>query len=363
MLIINQRFGGIILSYWRKSSMIFREYARPYVIAEIGANHNGDINLAKKMIDVAKECGADCVKFQSWTKDSLFSKKAYEDNYFLKDDYRNRTDYTLESIVDAYHIGKEEHIVLKEYCESVDIGFVSTPFSKEEVDLLVDDLNVPFIKIASMDLDNIPFLEYVAKKKKQVAISTGLCELSDVVDAVRTLKENGCPEIILLHCVSIYPPDDNQVNLNNIDMLRQTFGCKVGYSDHTLGTIAPIMSVAKGVCIIEKHFTLDKNMVGWDHKISADPAELKQICDAAHTGYQMLGSYTKVVSENQERRDAFKRSIVAARDIKAGEIIAKEDLDYKRPGSGIPPKYYKFLIGKVAKRDISFDEIIRMEDF
>ena len=255
--------------------MSFKEFERPYVIAEIGANHNGDMDLAKKMIDVAKECGADCVKFQSWSKDSIFSKKVYDDNFFLRDDYRDRTDYTLESIVDKYHIGIEQHRMLKEYCDSIGIEFNSTPFAKAEVDLLVDELKVPFVKVASMDLNNTPFLEYIAKKKKSVVISTGLCELSDVADAVKTLKDSGCPEVVLLHCVSIYPPEDNQVNLNNIDMLRQTFGCKVGYSDHTLGTIAPIMSISKGVCIIEKHFTLDKNMIGWDHKISAESYRIK----------------------------------------------------------------------------------------
>lgn len=343
--------------------MNFKEFDRPYVIAEIGANHNGDMDLAKKMIDVAKECGADCVKFQSWSKDSIFSKKVYEDNYFLRDDYRNRTDFTLESIVDKYHIGIEQHKMLKEYCDSIGIEFNSTPFAKEEVDLLVDELKVPFVKVASMDLNNIPFLEYIASKKVPVVISTGLCGLSDVDEAVKTLKTNGCPEIILLHCVSIYPPKDEQVNLNNIDMLRNTFGCKVGYSDHTLGVIAPIMSISKGVCIIEKHFTLDKEMVGWDHKISANPKELKIICDASKVGYKMLGSYSKVVNEDLERREAFQRSIVAARSIKKGEIITKEDLDYKRPGSGIPPKYYKFIVGKEAKRDLCYDEIIQMEDF
>lgn len=343
--------------------MEFREYSKPYVIAEIGSNHNGDMELAKKMIDEAKRCGADCVKFQSWSKNTIFSKKTYEDNYFLGDDYRNRTDYTLEEIVDKYHIGIEEHRLLKKYCDKVGIDFNSTPFSKTEVDLLVDELEVPFIKVASMDLNNIPFLKYIAKKGKTVVLSTGLGDLADVSDAVTCLKEFGCPEVVLLHCVSIYPPEDQQVNLNNIDMYRNTFGCKIGYSDHTLGIVAPIMSLAKGVCIIEKHFTLDKDMVGWDHKISANPEELKIICEAASSGYKMLGSYEKVVSESVERRDAFQRSIVAARNIRMGEIITEADLDYKRPGTGIAPKYYEFIIGKRAKRNISYDEIIKIEDF
>ena len=343
--------------------MDFKEYDKPFVIAEIGANHNGDMDLAKEMIDVAKECGADCVKFQSWSKDTIFSRKVYDNNYFLKDDYRNRSDYTLESIVDKYHIDITQHKMLKEYCDTLGIVFNSTPFSKGEVDLLVDELGVPFVKVASMDLNNIPFLIYIARKQIPVVLSTGLCDIADVSDAIKTLKENGCPEVVLLPCISIYPPKDDQVNLNNIDMLRQTFGCKVGYSDHTLGTIAPIISIAKGVCIIEKHFTLDKKMIGWDHKISADPKELAQICDAASVGYKMLGSYTKIVNENKERREAFQRSIVAARPIKKGEIIREEDLDYKRPGNGIAPKYYQFIIGKTARRNLLYDEIIHLDDF
>ncbi len=340
-----------------------KEFGKPYVIAEIGANHNGDMELAKKMIDIAKECGADCVKFQSWTKESIFSKKVYGDNFFLRDDYRNRTDYTLEQIVDKYHIGIQQHRDLKAYCDKVGIDFASSPFSKAEVDLLVDELDVPFVKVASMDLNNTPFLKYIASKGKPVVLSTGLCGIADISDAVTTLKDNGCDNIFVLHCVSIYPPKDEQVNLNNIDLLRMAFGLPTGYSDHTLGIIAPIMSISKGVCIIEKHFTLDKNMVGWDHKVSANPEELKAICEAAVHGYLMLGSHQKIVNEDQERREAFQRSIVAARRIRKGEIITEADIDYKRPGTGIPPKFYQFVIGKEAKRDIEFDEILQMSDF
>lgn len=336
---------------------------KPYIIAEIGSNHNGDMELAKKMIDEAKKCGADCVKFQSWTKDSIFSKKVYKDNYFLKDDYRDRKDYTLEQIVDKFHISSEDHFLLKEYCDQIGIDFASTPFSKDEVDLLVDELKVPFIKVASMDLNNIPFLSYIAQKNKPVVISTGLCEMSDVCDAVKCLEENGCREIVLLHCVSIYPTDDDYVNLNNIDMLRQYFGYPVGYSDHTIGIVAPIMAMAKKVCVIEKHFTLDKEMFGWDHKISANPEELTAIAQASEKAYRMLGSYRKVVNENLERRNAFQRSIVAARDIEKGHVIGEGDITYKRPGTGISPKYSNFVIGKQAKRDIKIDEIIQMEDF
>ncbi|MCI9486924.1 MAG: N-acetylneuraminate synthase [Lachnospiraceae bacterium] len=338
------------------------EHGKTYVIAEAGANHNGDMELAKRLIDSAVACGADCVKFQSWTKDSIFSKKVYQDNFFLRDDYRNRTDYTLEQIVDKYHIDKKKHIELKNYCEEKGIEFASTPFSRDEVDLLIE-LDVPFIKVASMDLNNIPFLEYIATKGKPVILSTGLCPLSDVALAVETLQSNHCTDIILLHCVSIYPPRNDEVNLNNIDMLRTCFDVRVGYSDHTIGTVAPVMSLAKGVCVIEKHFTLDKAMEGWDHKISASPEELSVICEAAKIGHLMLGSRVKTVNEDRERREAFQRSIVAARQIEKGMVISEDAIDYKRPGTGIAPKYYKSVVGRTAKRDIAYDEIISWEDF
>lgn len=342
---------------------LLKKETKPYIIAEIGANHNGDMKLAKKMIDAAVDCGADCVKFQSWSKESIFSRKTYEDNYFLGDDYRSRTDYTLEQIVDKYHINAEKHIELKKYCDYIGIDFSSTPFSKKEVDLLTEELNVPFIKIASMDLNNIPFLKYIAGKGKPVVISTGLCGLTEINNAVECLEKEGCSELVLLHCVSIYPPRNEEVNLNNIDMLKENYGYPVGYSDHTFGTTAPIMSLAKGIKIIEKHFTLDKNMEGWDHKISADPDELKAICDAADVGYKMLGSFRRHISETKERREAFQRSIVAARRIKKGEVISMDDIDFKRPGTGISPQYYEFVVGKEAKRDIDYDELIQLQDF
>lgn len=322
-----------------------------YVIAELGANHNGDMDLAYRLIDSAKDVGADCIKLQSWSVDSLFSKKAYENNSALKES------------VEEYSINREQHLQLKKYCDEVGIDFASTPFSMNEVDMLVDELDVPFIKIASMDLNNLPFLKYVATKHKPVVLSTGLGALADVDIAVRCLEESGCKEIILLHCIANYPPEDKEVNLNNIDMLKKTFEYPVGYSDHTLGTVAPILSIAKGACVIEKHYTLDKNMEGWDHKVSANPEELAIIVEAARRGVQMMGTKRKRVVEPVEKRNAFQRSIVAARPIKQGSRITAEDLDYKRPGTGIAPKYNEFIIGKEAKRDIAYDEIINMEDF
>ena len=186
--------------------------------------------------------------------------------------------------------------------------------------------------------------------------------MEDVCAAIAALERGGCKEIAILHCVSLYPPKDENVNLNNMDMYKKVFDYPVGYSDHTLGTIAPIMSIAKGACIIEKHFTMDKNMEGWDHKVSANPEELKVICDAAREGYAMLGSYRKVVVEDENRREEFKRSIVAKYDMPAGHVLTLEDLAYKRPGTGISPKHYEMVIGRALKHDVKYDDIFQWED-
>lgn len=340
-----------------------RNFTEPYVIAEIGSNHNGDMELARQLIDSAKEVGADCVKFQSWSKDSIFSRQVYNDNYFLKDDYRNRTDYTLEEIVDAFSVSEEELIELKKYCDEVDIEFASTPFSPKEADFLVDVLDVAFIKIASMDINNYPFLDYVARKGKPIIMSTGLSTLAEVDKAVKTIYAAGNKELSLLHCVAIYPPDDHEVNLLNIKMLRDLYDVPVGFSDHTIGATACIGAAIHGACVLEKHFTLDNDMFGWDHKISADPHLMKTIIAEGKRAVKMNGSYNKQLVESEERQNAFKRSIVAGRDIEQGEIFSAENLDFKRPGTGLEPGFVEVILGRKATRDIAFDEQITMEDF
>lgn len=336
---------------------------KPYIIAELGSNHNGDMSLARKLIDAAKAAGADCVKFQSWSKDTIFSKKTYEENYFLADDYRNRTDFNLEEIVDAYSISAAELLEMKLYAGKVGIDCTSTPFSKGEVDFLVDELQADFIKVASMDLNNYPFLRYIASKGKPVLLSTGLSTLSEVDTAIRTIESAGNDQIAILHCVSIYPPEDRQVNLRNMDTLSQAYPYPVGFSDHTIGTCVPIAAVARGACIIEKHFTLDKGMEGWDHKVSADFDDMKVLVEAAQRVYQAIGSGRIERVENDERVSAFRRSIVAARNIKAGEVFTEDMVDFKRPGDGLPPETISAIVGKAAKRDIPFDAMLKFEDY
>lgn len=335
----------------------------PYIIAELGSNHNGDMGLARKLIDAAKQAGADCVKFQSWSKDTIFSRKTYDDNYFLNDDYRNRDDTNLEEIVEAYSISAQELLEMKEYADKVGIDCTSTPFSKNEVDFLINEMEVGFIKIASMDLNNYPFIKYIAEKGKPVVLSTGLSNLKEIDTAIRTIEQTGNSEIVILHCVSIYPPEDKQINLRNMDTLSKMYPYPVGFSDHSLGTCLSHAAVAKGACVIEKHFTLDKSMEGWDHKVSATPEEMKVIVDGAKRIYNSLGTDEIICIENDERLKAFRRSIVAAKEIIKGDVFSEDMLDFKRPGTGLSPDNMEAMIGKKAKRNIAFDEIISRDDF
>ena len=334
----------------------------PYIIAEIGANHNGDMSLAKEMIVAAKEAGADCVKFQSWTKNSVFSKVKYDENKFLADDYRDRDDYTLEEMVDAYSISENELIEMNNFCDENEIECTSTPFSKEEVDFLVDKLNVPFIKIASMDLNNYPFLEYVANKQKPIVMSVGLSELHEIDRAIKTIEMTGNKELIILHCIALYPTKDEDVHLNNIDTFKKLYPYPIGFSDHSLGYSIPLASVVKGVCLIEKHFTLDKNMEGWDHKVSMTPDELKIISSESKRISKALGTTRIVSPEDELKKKEFRRSIVATRDLKAGHIIEQKDLVAKRPGTGITPGEINYIIGRTLKNDIDEDTLFQWDD-
>lgn len=338
-------------------------FCKPYIIAELGSNHNGNMELAKRLIVQAKESGADCVKFQSWSKDTIFSRKKYEDNYFIADDYRNRTDYTLEEIVDAYAISEEELLEMKKFADEIGIDCTSTPFSKKEADFLIDKLNSPFIKVASMDLNNYPFLEYLAKKNRPMVLATGLSELYEIDKAVKTIENTGNKNIVILHCVSTYPPKDGDVNLNNIITLMKAYpDYPIGFSDHTLGTAIPLASVALGACLIEKHFTLDKNMEGWDHKVSANKDEMKIIVEGSKRISEAMGSFRVAATETDERKQEFRRSIVLARDMKKGEVIKYTDIDYKRPGTGIKPEMTDFVVGQVLNKDLKYDHILSRED-
>ncbi|MEY8213823.1 MAG: N-acetylneuraminate synthase family protein [Colwellia sp.] len=344
-------------------NITLENYSKPYVIAELGANHNGDMEVARKLIIEAKEAGADCVKFQSWSKETIFAREKYEDNYFIADDYRDRNDFTLEEIVEEYSISNTELLEMKAFADEIGIDCSSTPFSKAEADFLVEKLKSPFIKVASMDLNNHPFLDYLARKGLPLIISTGLSELHEIDRAVRVIESAGNTQICILHCVSTYPPVDTDVNLNNLTTLMNTYpDYPIGFSDHTIGIEIPLASVALGASLIEKHFTLDKNMEGWDHKVSATKDEMMAIVSGAKRINDALGSFRISATESDEKKAEFRRSIVLTKDMKAGDIITEVDLDYKRPGTGIKPEMTGFIVGMKVNKELSFDHILTKED-
>lgn len=335
-------------------------FSEPYIIAEIGSNHNGDMDLAKEIIDAAVDSGADAVKFQSWTPTSLIAEEEYDRNQSY-DDSPKKHFGSLREMVEKYYLREEQHYELKKYCDENGIAFSSSAFSKEEADL-VEDCGVPFFKVASMDINNLDLLRHLATKDKPVILSTGMATLAEIDRAVDLLEKNNCEDIILLHCIAIYPPAYEDINLNNITMLQKAFGLPVGFSDHSIGTSIPLASVALGSCVIEKHFTLDKDLPGWDHEISADPPEMKIICEESRNINKSLGSFRRKVSEAEEgKKKKFRRSIVVQSDLEEGHVLTEEDLTSKRPGTGISPDMLEHLVGRTLKTNIDKDTVLEWE--
>lgn len=337
-------------------------FGSPYIIAEIGANHNGDMDLAKRMIDSAVECGADAVKFQSWTNKSLIAQAEYDSNQKY-DDSPKKHFGSLKEMVDKYYLREEQHYLLKAYCDEKGVDFCSTPFSEQEVDLL-NDLDVPFFKVASMDVNNLRLLKYIASKGKPVLVSTGMSTLSEIELAVKTIEDAGNDNIVLLHCISIYPPDPKDIHLNNITMLQKMYPkYPIGFSDHTIGVSVPIAAVALGAAVIEKHFTTDKDLPGWDHEVSANPEEMKFIVEQSRIVNEALGNFERTVSiAEQNKKSKFRRSIVLTRDMNEGDTITENDITFKRPGTHIRPDEEKYVIGRKLNRHMKTDELLNWND-
>lgn len=332
----------------------------PYVIAEIGSNHNGDMALCRRLIDAAADAGADAVKFQSWTEFSLIAEEEYERNPEYAD--KKRHFGSLREMVKAYQLTPDQHAIADAHCRSRDVTFCSTPFSTEEVDLL-EKLDVPFFKIASMDINHLSLLRYVAQKQRPMLISTGMATLAEIEAAVGTVRAEGNNRIVLLHCVSIYPPEPTGIHLRNLGTLHSAFDVLVGFSDHTLGTAIPMAAISLGACLIEKHFTLDKEMPGWDHAISADPAELRSIVREGRNVFAALGNTTRTVgAAEMEKRKKFRRSLVATRRLEPGDIVAAEDVAAKRPGTGIRPDQVACVVGREVASAIERDQVIQWQN-
>ena len=326
-----------------------------FVIAEAGVNHNGDISLAKKLIDAAREASADAVKFQTFRTEEVVTTDAKKVQYQKE---ATGTEEALFEMIKKLELSERHFEDLFIYARERGITFLSSPFDRGSADLL-GRLRVPAFKIASGEITNFPFLKYIAAKGKPIILSTGMSTLEEVGEALDVLRNEGAEEIVLLHCVSCYPAKIENTNLKAIETLRQTFRLPVGLSDHTLGITIPIAAVALGACAIEKHFTLDKNLPGPDHQASLEPHELKEMIKAIRDVEKALGDGVKrPMADEEEIKKAARRSITAKVDIPEGVIITQEMLDIKRPGTGIEPRNLDIVIGRRAKRNIKPGELI-----
>ena len=333
--------------------------SKTLIIAEAGVNHNGSIELAKKLVEKAKEAGVDYIKFQTFKASKLVTKAAKQAEYQQKN--IGKEGDSQYQMLKKLELSPEEHEVLIDYCHQLSIKFFSTAFDFDSIDYL-HSLNLGLWKIPSGEVTNYPFLKRIAAYNEPTILSTGMCDMEDVRAAVNALYKNGLSKenLILLHCNTEYPTPFEDVNLKAMDALRKEYGVEVGYSDHTKGIEVPIAAVALGATVIEKHFTLDRNMEGPDHKASLEPDELKAMVSAIRNIEKAVGGDgTKHVSESEKKNIAIARkSIVAACDIKAGEVFTEQNLTVKRPGNGVSPMRWEEIIGLKAKRDFSEDELI-----
>jgi N-acetylneuraminate synthase/N,N'-diacetyllegionaminate synthase len=314
-----------------------------FIIAEIGVNHNGSVELAKEMIDNAKAIGADAVKFQTFKTESLVKKS-------LKDFFE---------MVKKLELADEDFLELSNYAKKKNIIFFSTPTDEESIDLLYKQ-GIPALKIASGDITHLPFIGVAAEKNVPIILSTGMSNLGEIEEAIDTIYFKGNHNLALMHCVSSYPASVTDLNLNVIQTLKQAFGVPVGFSDHSQSKLAPIIAATMGADIIEKHFTLDKEMEGPDQKSSADVEEFEFFVNGIREMESMRGSYIKKPVESElEIQKTYRKSLVAKKKIIKGETINPDSISVKRPAEGIAPKYLNKVVGKKAKKDIAPEESIK----
>lgn len=329
-----------------------------FIIAEAGVNHNGDVALAKKLIDAAIEAGADAVKFQTFKAKNIVTPTAE------KADYQKHTTGAGESqyeMIKKLELSETDFRDLSDYAKEAGIIFLSTPFDEESVDLL-DHIGIPAFKVPSGEITNFPLLKKVAQKSKPIILSTGMATLGEVEEALNYLKKHGAEEIVLLHCTTSYPAPVMSVNLRAMETLRCAFQVPVGYSDHTEGITIPIAAAAMGACVIEKHFTLDRTLPGPDHQASLEPQELAAMVKAVRDVELARGNGIKGPTEEEEAiKRVARRSIVAKRDIHMGDVLTEDDLATKRPGIGIEPRYLDSVVRMKARVPIRRDQVIQWD--
>jgi N,N'-diacetyllegionaminate synthase len=335
---------------------------RVLIIAEAGVNHNGSLELAKKLIDVAAEAGVDIVKFQSFKAEQLVSRKAAKANY--QQQTTNKTESQFE-MLKKLELSEKDHDDLLTYCKQKGIEFLSTPFDEESI-VLLKAKGIKIGKIPSGEITNLPYMQAMAKAFPEIILSTGMSDMQEIKDALRVLEDAGSKKenIIILHCNTEYPTPMQDVNLKAMNYIGRELNVAIGYSDHTLGIEVPIAAVALGATVIEKHFTLDRNMEGPDHRASLEPGELKSMVTAIRNIEKaMSGSGVKEPSPSEIKNKAIARkSIHLAKELSAGHLLTAADLVMKRPGSGISPMQVALLVGRQLKRDLQADHLISLKD-
>lgn len=335
------------------------EQSKTFIIAELSANHGHDINIAKKTIKAAKESGADAIKIQTYTADTLTID--CDNEYFKLNSGTIWDGRTLYDLYSEAYTPWEWQKELMDYANSIGLIFFSTPFDKTAVDFL-EELDVPVYKVASFEIMDIPLIEYIASKGKPMIMSTGVASLFDIEEAINACKRMGNNQIILLKCTSSYPANIEDANLMTIPNMKETFGVEVGLSDHTLGITAPIVAITLGAKVIEKHFILDKSIGGPDSSFSLEPHEFKQMVDAVRDAEKALGKIDYSMSEKKRNSRLLGRSLFVVKDIKSGEKFTEENVRSIRPGYGIAPKYYSEIVGKIANEDLKRGTPLKWEN-
>lgn len=326
-----------------------------YIIAEAGVNHNGRLDLALKLCDAAKEAGVDAVKFQTWKTEKIVTKSAAKAVYQEENTGCDQSQYEMLKELELSYSDFEK---INDYCKKIGVQFLSTPDEEESLEFLCT-MNLPFVKIGSGEVTNIPYLRVIGSKHQKVVISTGMSTLADVEKAYNMLMESGAKEVAMLHCTTNYPCPYEEVNLRAMQTMKAAFKCQVGYSDHTMGIEVPIAAVAMGAEIIEKHFTLDKNMEGPDHKASLDPHELKQMVLSIRNIEKAMGDGIKRPNASEQKNaEVVLKRIIAKGPIRKGDFLGENNLALLRSSKGVPAKYWDLIAGKPAKRDYKSDEPI-----
>jgi N-acetylneuraminate synthase len=329
------------------------------IIAEAGVNHNGDMDIAHKLIDMAVQAGADAIKFQSFVTEDLVTNQAQKADYQVKTTGKNSWQFTM---LKKLELSKIQQVELKSHCDEAGIFYLCTPYEHKSADML-KNIGVEAYKIASTDTSNIPFLRHLATSGIPVLLSTGMSLLGEVEEAVIELRNNGLNEkIVIMQCTSEYPAPIEDINLKAIKSMEVAFGCPVGFSDHTSGIGVSPWAVAAGACVVEKHFTINRNLNGPDHKASIEPHELKELVKTIRNVELALGDgIKKIMPSEMKNKYRMQKSLVATRTIKAGEIIQASDITCKRPGNGLLPNWFDKVVGKKAAKTIKSQGILRLE--